>query len=133
MVMPSTFNFSSPITSFHFNMRRHFFMARVTEHRNRLPRKYVESPSLDSMTLWKLSKSTMMHPCVAYSMRCCFGRGLNSMICRSPNTFCDCAILWEPLLAYRRSLCSRLVHKASTLACLLVSQVKSLEFTCSES
>jgi len=32
---------------FHLNMRKNFFTLRVTEHRNRLPRGAVESPSLE--------------------------------------------------------------------------------------
>ncbi|KFV79773.1 hypothetical protein N308_04320, partial [Struthio camelus australis] len=32
---------------FHLNLRRNFLTARVTEHRNRLPREVVESPSLE--------------------------------------------------------------------------------------
>jgi len=32
---------------FHLNMRKNFFPLRVTEHRNRLPRGVVESPSLE--------------------------------------------------------------------------------------
>jgi len=32
---------------FHLNMRKNFFPLRVTEHRNRLPREIVESPSLE--------------------------------------------------------------------------------------
>ena len=32
---------------FHTNMRKNFFMVRVTEHWNRPPREIVESPSLE--------------------------------------------------------------------------------------
>ena len=32
---------------FHTNMRKHFFMVRVMEHCNRLPREVVESPSME--------------------------------------------------------------------------------------
>ena len=33
--------------NFWLNMRRHLFIVRVTEHWQRLPREFVESPSLD--------------------------------------------------------------------------------------
>ncbi|KFP54048.1 hypothetical protein N323_10089, partial [Cathartes aura] len=32
---------------FCLNIRKHFFTVRVTEHRHRLPREVVESPSLE--------------------------------------------------------------------------------------
>ncbi|KFV88795.1 hypothetical protein N308_06607, partial [Struthio camelus australis] len=32
---------------FHLSMRKNFFTVRVTEHRHRLPREVVESPSLE--------------------------------------------------------------------------------------
>jgi len=32
---------------FHLNMRKNFFTLRVTEHRDRLPREVVDSPSLE--------------------------------------------------------------------------------------
>jgi len=33
--------------NFQLNMRKNFLTLRVTEHWNRLPRRYVESPSLE--------------------------------------------------------------------------------------
>ena len=34
-------------TKFHTNMRKNFFMLRVMEHWNRLPREVVEAPSME--------------------------------------------------------------------------------------
>ena len=34
-------------SKFHTNMQKHFFMVRVTEHWDMLPREAVESPSLE--------------------------------------------------------------------------------------
>ena len=36
---------------FHTNMQKNFFMVRVAEHWNRLPRKAVESPSMEEAHL----------------------------------------------------------------------------------
>lgn len=43
---------------FHLNMRKSFFTLRVTEHCNRLPRKVLESPSLE---LFKRILDTILH------------------------------------------------------------------------
>ncbi|PKU45308.1 hypothetical protein llap_4382 [Limosa lapponica baueri] len=54
---------------FHSNMRKNFFMVRVTEPWNRLPREVVESPSL------KIFKTHLGAVIMCYRQSC-FGRGV---------------------------------------------------------
>jgi len=72
---------------FSLNIRKHCFTLRVTEHRHRLPREVVESPSLD---IFKSCLDTVLGNWLWVAL---LEQGLWTTGPPEVQPFCDCVIL----------------------------------------